>query len=223
MKRAVSTLLLFILISADSVSQPTLDTINACLKLKPRLFAKVDTRNSFIENSRAQIIGIKGGIHYGKRLYFGVGYNQLYNSAPAFNKEVYYTGAGNKTDSVTAKLQMWYISIHGEYVFHQAGRWKLSMPLQFGIGKTDYKYFLFGIKRRREENINLIYEPAVSVEYKLTRWFGLGADIGYRFMMSGDRKLLSHFTSPTYSFHLQLYYSELLKSMFPKKEWTKKL
>src|SRR5689334_1701045 len=117
MKRKL--IILFItLLSFHSYSQPTLDTINSLLKGKPHVFARVDTRNSFIENSRAQSLGLKVVIHYGKRLYFGLGYNQLFHSAPTFNKQVYYTNTGNWTDSTEAKLKLWYISAHAEYVFH---------------------------------------------------------------------------------------------------------
>lgn len=152
-----------------------------------------------------------------------MGYNQLYRSAPTFNKYIRYTNAANRPDSVVAKLKLWYISAHAEYIFHRTGKWRLSMPLQFGLGKTYYKYTLAGRKNKRGENVNFIYEPAVAIEYKLIKWLGLGADIGFRFMISDDRKLINNFTSPTYAFRLQIYYSELLRLVFPKKEWVKKL
>lgn len=213
----------FILVVSATIAQPTLDTIKFCLQQKPHLFAKLDTRNSFIENSRAKIVGFKFGLNYGKRLRLGIGYNQLFGKSPTFNKQIYFQNATNLYDSVTAQLRLYYISAHAEYIFYQAGHWRLSMPLEFGIGKTYYKYNLFGKNKQREEHLNFIYEPAVSIEYKFVKWMGIGADVGYRFMITNDKKLNQNFTSPTYAFKLLIYYSELGKVLFPKSKWATKI
>jgi len=214
---------IFLLFASATIAQPTLDTIKNCLKQKPHLFAKIDSRNSFIENSRAKIVGFKAGLNYGKRLHLGVGYNQLFGNSPAFNKEIYYQNSNNLRDSVTAKLRLGYISIHAEYIFYQVGHWQLSMPLEFGIGKTYYKYKLNGKNKLIEENYNFLYEPAISIEYKIIKWIGVGADVGYRFMITNDRKLNANFTSPTYAFKLLIYYSELGKALFPKSKWVQRI
>ena len=147
----------------SSSAQPTIDTLKYCLKQRPHLFAKLDTRNSFISNSRAKIFGIKAGLRYGKRLSFGIGYNQLYPPAKNFDTQVYYSDQYNLTQSVTANLKLFYFSAHMEYVFYQTKHWELSMPLQVGLGQTYYRYKLNGLNRKIEENINFIYEPSVSV------------------------------------------------------------
>ncbi len=187
-----------------------------CLKQKPHLFLKLDSRNSFIYNSRVKIFGIKGGVSYGKRLSFGIGYNQLQPPSHNFNRQVYYTNQDNVRDSVTSTLSMFYVSAHVEYIFYQSKHWELSMPLQIGLGQTYYKYELYGKRRTKDANLNFIYEPAVSIEYKFVKWVGVGADAGFRFMVTGDRKLNQKFNSPTYSFKLLIYYSEIYKSLFPK-------
>jgi len=212
----------FLFIISFSKAQPTLDTIADCLKQKPQPFLKFDTRNSFISNSRAKIFGFKAGISYGKRVSFGLGYNQLYPPANNFNKVVYINDGALLKDSVTAKLNMFYISGCFEYVFHQTKHWHFSMPLQIGVGKTNYKYTYLENKFRIEDNFNFIYEPAVSVEYKPIKWVGVGADIGYRFMITSSRKLNEKFNSPTYAFKILIYYSEIYKSLFPNTKLAQK-
>ncbi len=199
-----------------SKAQPTLDTLKQCLQAKPHLFAKLDTRNSFIENSRAKIFGIKAGLNYNSRLYFGIGYNQLYPPADKFDEKIYFKTEKNITDSAVAALKLFYISIHVEYVFYQTKHWQLSMPLQMGIGETYYKYKYLDENKKIEENINFVYEPAISVEYKFLKYFGIGAEVGYRFMIANNRKLNEKFTSPIYAFSLFIYYSEIYKSLFKK-------
>jgi hypothetical protein len=209
-------LILFFLCLAFSIqAQPTLDTIKDCLKQKPQLFAKLDGRNSFIENSRAKIFGVKLGVTYGKRLSFGLGYNQLISQSNGFDKKIYFYDSWNEPYPVVAHLHMYYVSAHAEYAFYQTKHWELSMTLQLGIGKSYYTYLFLGQKHKTDEAFNFIYEPAISIEYKFVKWVGVGADLGYRFMITSDKHLNKSFTSPTYAFKLLIYYSEIFKSLFP--------
>ncbi len=95
------------------------------------------------------------------------------------------------------------------------------MPLQIGVGQTYYKYKLLGETKKIEKNVNFIYEPCVSIEYKYLKWIGVGADVGFRFMVTKDKKLNQNFNSPTYAFKLLIYYNEIFKSLFPKSKYSK--
>lgn len=210
--------IIFLLLHAGILlrAQPTLDTIQKCLKQKPQLFAKLDGRNSFIENSRAKIFGAKLGIIYGKRLSFGLGYNQLYTQKNGFDNTIYLQNKDGSLYPVIARLHMWYISAYTEYVFYTNKHWQLSMPLQIGVGKSYYTHMILDKKIKTVDAFNFIYEPAVSVEYKIVKWVGIGADVGYRFMITSDKHLNKNFTSPTYAFKVLIYYGEIVKSLFPK-------
>jgi hypothetical protein len=218
------SILIFFLLSIHQLyGQPTLDTIRTCLTERPQLFAKLDGRNSFIENSRAKIFGIKAGITYGKRLQFGIGYNQMYPPAAGFDKPMYFYNSFGESYTVLAHLKMYYFSAYAEYVFYQTKHWELSMPLQVGVGKSYYRYTYAGIKHKTDELFNFIYEPAIAIEYKFVKWIGVGADIGFRFMVTSDKHLNKNFTSPTYAFKFLIYYSEIYKSLFPKSKWAEKM
>jgi hypothetical protein len=219
-KKFITVLLLTLVITTKA--QPTLDTIKDCLKQKPQLFAKLDGRNSFIENSRARIFGFKLGVSYGKRVHFGLGYNQLFPNSDAFDKKIYVFNF-SELFPINANLHMYYISAHAEYTFYTTKHWELSMPLQFGVGKSYYTYDFLGARFRTEQAFNFIYEPAISIEYKIVKWVGVGADLGYRFMVTRDKHLNSNFTSPTYAFKLLIYYGEIFKSLFPKSKLAGKL
>lgn len=205
-------LVLFCCCVFEIKAQPTLDTIRGCLKQKPQIFGKLDSRNSFISNSQAKILGIKLGLNYANRLHFGIGYNQLYRPANDFDKQVFVTNSTNIIDSLTAKLRLYYFSTHLEYTYYQNQHWQLSIPLQFGFGKTYYQYNLFGKKKEFESTPVFIYEPAVSIEYKFVKWAGIGADVGFRFIVTDYRRLNQKFNSPTYAFKLLVYYNEIYKS-----------
>ncbi|HRG52015.1 MAG TPA: hypothetical protein PLL00_04200 [Bacteroidia bacterium] len=209
-----------------TIAQPALDTIQWCIKQKPHIFGKLDTRNSFIYNSRIKIFGMKAGVSYGKRLFIGLGYNQIYpntKAAKSFDKQIYIPTEMNTMDSVTAKLQLFYFSAQIEYIYYRTKHWQLSMPLQIGIGQTSYKYEWLGKRRYNEKYACLIYEPAVSVEYRFVKWIGVGADVGFRFMLTESKALNNKFNSPTYAFKLLIYYSEIFKSLFPNSKLSEKL
>lgn len=204
-------------------AQPTLDTIRFCLTQKPHLFGKLDSRNSFIDNSLVNVFGIKAGIRYYKRLSFGIGYYQLYNPPGNFQENVYYINSFGKPYFIQKGLKMFYFAASVEYTFYQSKHWELRMPLQIGVGKTFYQYTEGGIKHKTNESGNFIYEPTISVDYKIVKWVGLSAGFGYRFMITANRKLNKQFNSPIVSFGIAIYYSEIVKSLFPKSKLAKKM
>jgi hypothetical protein len=209
----IHLLIFFCSITIAAKAQPTFDTIKDCLKHKPHVFGKLDSRNSFIDNSRAKIFGIKIGLDFNERLQFGVGYNQLYSKATNFEKTVFFTNKNNVSDSSLASLHLYYFSACMEYVYYQNKKWELSIPLQFGIGQTYYQYSDLGEIKIIERGRIFIYEPAVAVEYKITRWFGIGAGIGFRFMVTDYKHLNDKFNSPTYAFKTLIYFDEIWDSV----------
>ncbi|MEO6901651.1 MAG: hypothetical protein ABI315_00690 [Bacteroidia bacterium] len=222
-QKLILFLILLNLLQLKTIAQPTIDTMKWCLQQKPHLFGKIDTRQSFIYNNRVKIIGIKGGLNYGKRLQFGLGYNQLYSPSKKLDKQLYFFDTNGTKDSITSKLKLFYFSIHTEYIFYKNNHWQLSMPLQLGVGDTYYKYQLFNKKQKTNQFIVFIYEPAISIEYKIVKWAGVGADIGFRLMATKQKEINQQFNSPTYAFKFLIYYDEILKILFPNNKWQKKL
>ena len=216
-KNTFTVLLCFLTITIAIKAQPAMDTMKYSLKQKPQIYFSFDSRNSFIDNRRAKIFGFLAGVNYNNRLYFALGYNQLYPPTTNFDEYYYYVNKENKKDSVTEKLKLFYISASAEFVFYTSKHWSLSMPLQIGFGDAYYKYNLNGENIKLDESFNFVYEPAVAVQYKFCKYFGVGADIGYRFMVTPERKLNQKFTSPIYAFSTIIYYYEVYKYFFKKK------
>lgn len=214
-------ILSFLLYNIRSEAQPTLDTIRICLQHKPHPFLKLDTRNSFIDNDLVNIFGIKGGLSYYKRLNFGLGYYQLYNPPGSLKEDVHYVSSLGNHYTVSKGLKMYYISANVEYSFYESKHWELTLPLQVGLGKTYYQYTAEGVKYRSNKNFNFIYEPTISVDYKIIRWVGLNAAFGYRFMLAQTHRLNKQFNSPIVAFGISIYYSEIFKALFPDSRLTK--
>jgi hypothetical protein len=214
-------ILLFCVSSARS--QSTLDTIKSCLKQRPKPFGKLDCRNSFIDNNSVNIFGAIAGINYGKRLSFGIGYNQLYNPPKSFNQDIEYISALGKPYFVSSGLRFYYFSAAIEYSFYHTKKWEISMPLQIGFGRTYYQNEINNVQTKVEKRSSFIYEPTISVDYKIVKWVGIGADFGYRFFVTDNVKLNRELNSPIVTLGILIYYSEIFKSLFPKSALSKKL
>ena len=132
--------IVFIHCTLVTQSQPAFDTIKSCLKQKPHPFIKLDSRNSFISNSRAKITGCKLGLDYANRLQFGVGFNLLRPSPDYFDQKIDYINSAGLATSAKGSLKLWYLSAHTEYAYYKTPKWRLSILLQLGGGKTYYQY-----------------------------------------------------------------------------------
>ena len=210
--------IVFILLSF-LVKAQFLDTLKSLTHKKPSIDARLETRNSFFENRRAKVTGVRLGVIFQKKLRIGVGYSWL--SSDVVEKKSVINGFG-QNDSISNYLKFGYIAFYTDFVFYKTKRWQVSVPLQWGAGLTWYKYN-DGIKdKSSSKNYLLLYEPGISVQFKLLRWVGLGTDIAYRFTLQNDRSLSNKLNSPTYAFKFLIWFDQLYYLGFPKSKITKK-
>lgn len=186
----------------------TADSIGSILNSPGRFFLKFDTKNSFITNTRADIWGVKTGIQFARKIKTGIGYSWLHTK---LEKNIIIT-----PDTVSALLTFNYPELYFEYVFYSTRRWEFSIPLQLAAGNSFYRYSLNGSKFVQDKHIMMLYEPAVSLQYKIVRWFGIGGDIGYRLVLVRNKAIPENFNSPLYSFKALIYYDELYEMIFKK-------
>jgi len=222
LKLFTSFLVLFLIVNAVN-AQPTLDSIKQELKHKPHPFATLNSRNSFVDNSIVNVFGVIAGIKYGEKLRLGIGYNQLYNPPKKLNQNVEYINELGKPYIIEKGLKFYYVSAAIEYVFYKSKHWEVGMPLQIGFGESYYQHTKNGEKIITNRNLNFIYEPAISVEYRVFKWVGVGADFGYRFMLANTKILNQQLNSPIITIDLMIYYREIFKSLFPKSKLAKKI
>ena len=117
-----------------------------------------------------------------------------------------------------ANLQLMYFSVWAEYVYYKNHQWQLSIPFQIGMGRAYYKYNVNNEIKTADENLIFVYEPAVSIEYKIIKWLGIGTDIGFRFIATNYKQLNEKLNSPTYAFKLLIYYNEIYNYLKKKNE-----
>jgi hypothetical protein len=205
---------LFLLLNSFSVNAQWSDTLKEILHGKMFPTASLDGRNSFISSQRAAIWGIKAGVEFAGKLQIGIGYNKHVKN---LEKEIYFRNVFGMPDSAVGTLRLSYVSIYTRYVYYKTAHWKFSiMPVQLGLGNSKYKYDYFSAERIVDKKVVVLYEPSISISYKIIPWFGVGADLGYRIMLRGNPAIAENFNSPIYSFYMIIYWGELYKMAFPK-------
>ncbi|MDD5774240.1 MAG: hypothetical protein PHX78_12335 [bacterium] len=191
------------------------DSIGEAIKSKPKFSIRLDNRYSFTATSPSRITGFKVGAEFNDKFRVGGGYNQL-NSR--LTRPVYIDSSGVIIDTVISGLKMSYMSYFIEYVFFKNKRWEFSIPIQIGIGNTHYEYHYRDAKFKNNWSVIINYEASISGQYKILKWFGIGAGLGYQLMLKDNPAIKENFNTPIYSLKLKIFLGDIYRSVFPKRK-----
>ncbi len=185
--------------------------IKEALSKRPILDLRSDSRHSFINQSGVSIFGVKGGIEYNRKLRFGLGFNIL---ATRLNSTIEYDYEGVIQSTNDARLVFYHVSPYAEYVFYKKERWEISIPVQFGIGTSYYTYKTESGQRFSDNRkFILTYEPAITAQYKILKYFGPGFGVGYRLMIVDNDAIDESFNSPVYIFRFKVFFGEIYRDL----------
>jgi hypothetical protein len=181
-----------------------------------------DSYYSFIGNRGADVWGFKAGIEWNQKWRLAAGYNRI-QSDIIENKvlpqdELQYA----KNDTVKAQLYLRYFPLMAEYVFYTKDPWQLSAPLCLGYGKSYFQYFDKNEDRRQIfKHGVLVSDIGINAQYKIIKWVGVGAGVGYRIMLVNNPEIDTKFNSPIFSIRVKLFLGEIVKSLFPESKLSK--
>lgn len=192
-----------------------MDSIPSILKGKKSIDARLESRYSFIGGQVAGINGVRLGVTFSRKIKFGGGVSWL-SSDPSFQV--------TRQDGISREfLKFGYLCIYTDFVFHKTKRWQLSVPLQAGAGLVWMQQRRsFYMKGANEKFFFALYEPGITVQFKVFRWFGLGNDIAYRFVGKNNRYIPQRLSSPTYSFKLLFWPDQLFYELLPEHPLTQR-
>lgn len=187
------------------------DSANADVSSK-KIFFSVDYRNSFITSSDAHVIGFRTGLELNNKFRLGVGYHYL--SSEIVDSIIALNFITNVNTFTTAQVRLRYGSISAEYVLYSRELWQLTAPLILGFGQSAFvpPANYYGIS---EKHFTIFVEPAITFQYNIIPFIGIGTGIGYRFMPAGDSSLRSTFETPLYDFRIKILIDEVLDALFP--------
>ena len=175
------------------------DSIQQSFQYKPKFLLKFDKRNSFITNQYAKINGVKVGLSYNNTSKVGLGYHWM-------NKRLVKVNLPNRD---SAHLKFGYGIGFFEYAFFQNKHWIAEIPIQIGVGSASYND-----KTTNSILANtwmFIYEPAMTIEYRFLKYFGIGGGVGFRLVAKYNKEVKEKFTAPEYIFRFKIYFSDIYK------------
>jgi len=207
LKRILLLLTLVLFLSINQGKSQILDSIKIALKAKPKFNIKGDNRNSFISTRRARINGVKIMLEYNNRFNYGIGYNFLSSD---INKTLY--NVYNQGDTINSKLKMRYIGFFAEYTFYNEKKYQMSIPIQLGLGYSNYEYSNKILYRRPI----VIYETSLQGHYKIIPWVGIGLGAGYRIMLLNNKNIDFKLNSPFYVFKILIFFGDIYHDLFKK-------
>lgn len=183
-----------------------LDSLALFSQAPPRFVAKLDTRGSFISNSNVRVLGVKAGLEHAGRLQYGLGYSLLAS-------EVEQPRTVDGQAAVPVRLRLGYIAPYVEYAFYSRGPWEARIPVQLGFGQGSLVYTgLDGRRRTMVRSFLLIYEPAMTIQYRFLRYFGAQGGWGYRLMLVRT-ELDEALTAPIYILGLKVFVGDLWRDL----------
>jgi hypothetical protein len=215
-------LLIVFLISCLKHKAQYLDTMHAVFNHKSSIDARLESRNSFINNELISVTGVRLGVAFQRKLRIGGGFSWLKSEVKKL--DISKSDNGVPLDTTVRFLKFGYLCYYIDFVFYKTKRWQLSVPIQAGTGVS---WFQENSKIRpqfgnRTNYLLVLYEPGITAQFKITRWLGLGADVAYRFTLKNNKYVGEKLNSPTYAFKLLFWCDQLYYVLFPESKITKR-
>ncbi len=216
MKNKVLIIFLFV---SFCIKGQFLDTFKVFLRSRPSVDARLESRYSFMNNSLIKVSGVRLGLSFRRKLRVGIGYSWL--NTPVYDKKIVVDGLGNPR-MVTSLFKFGYICYYADFVFHKTKRWQLSVPIQLGTGMYWTRYDDGKTITNSKKRLLLFYEPGITVQYKITRWCGLGLDVCARLALRNTNYVSNHLNSFVLAPKLLIWFDQIFYLAAPKNKFTKK-
>lgn len=221
-------LLIFILFSISQVTKAQLiDSLNYFLHTNYSIDARLCSKLSLIDHQLTKVSGFRAGVVFKRKLRLGGGVDWLKTDygrgMNLLGIEPVTKNFVNEQNQVIKKYyKLIYFCFYADFVFHKTKHWQLSVPIQIGTGVSwfnENKSYSFG--NPEAKRFLFLYEPGITVQYKLTKWLGGGIDVCYRFSPQNAKRSNMPLNSPSYAFKLVFLLDQLYFDLFPETEISK--
>lgn len=214
-------LLIACLLSSGLLAKAQLiDSLREAFRHKYSIDARLESRNSFIDNQLISVSGVRLGLAFQRKFRLGLGVSWLKSDFKSTSSVIDPMG---KPETIISYLKFVYLCYYVDFVFYKTKRWQLSVPIQAGTGSSWFQPKAnYNVKTDTRKYFLLLYEPGITAQFKLTRWAGLGADVAYRFTLKNNKKISEKLNSPTYSFKILIWFDQLFYELFPKSQISKR-
>lgn len=178
-----------------------------------KLLFSFDSRNSFILNQQAKMLGFRVGVEMFDKYRTGFGFYGLRDHID-LPQEI------RRYDTLNQALRFTYSTLFFEYVIYEDFKWEASASFPFGRGKgmVDTLSSRYNIPGERVSGDVNVIAPSAGGHYKLFYWLGVGGGLGYRFVVAPERNIRRSLSSPFYVIKVKLFLGGIYKSIFKSEE-----
>lgn len=208
--------LLFLLLNGLIYSQTEMEEVKEKEHESKFLFS-FDTRKSRVFDQKVAFYGLKLGVNIDNKHRFGMGFYGLKNPVRQANIPIDYNRYPDATD--TNQIEFNYISFFYERVWLANKRWELSTPFHIGPGSLTASYKdTSGLFKPYFKGGSWLIEVSGVAQYKVFRWFAIGAGIGQRWILNKDVAARKALNGPVRILQFKILLGEIYKMTFKRKE-----
>lgn len=180
--------------------------VKKSLATKPKFEFKFDSRFSFLRNTNVKTTGVKIGLTFNKKVNVGLGLNNMFVNAKSEIIE--------QVDTIPVSLNYFYFSPYFEYVYFSSKKWEFNLSTQVGIGTANYSFTDINHNKQTKSRTTILsYEPALLIDYKIVKWFGIGMGVGYRVVFYKNGAVKEDFSSAVYVVKLKVYLGAIVRTI----------
>lgn len=167
-------------------------------------------RYSLVEGKPNRISGVYGGAAYGERHKAWLGVYWMNTPVTELFDDPNRPHLGYIT---RMEGKMRYTSLAYEYAFLIKGNWKLSAPVQLGLGKVRESYISLADKKvfQVKKTTVLPLEFGVNAQYLFFDWLGVKAGLGTRIAIGND--LAGTYSGPFSTVGVLFYFGPLYRKL----------
>ena len=174
---------------------------------RTRFVALYDSRYSIINHKLTTINGLKAGVEFKNRFRTGAAIYFLSTGVPT--RQPIPDNASNDAD---AEIRFRYLAGYAEYVLLEKPRWELAANLQLGLGSVYVHYETEdGDFDKTPRKFLGVVEPTAVAQFKVFRWAGVGAGVGWRQPVFIPGTVQKELNGPVFYARVKLFLGDLVK------------
>jgi hypothetical protein len=206
---------LFICFSYSAKSQ--IDTLivhpELSLKQKPTFALATDIRETLVRNSAITIYGGLVGLNFKNNNLYSIGYYTLSNASKVNIKARNRIQSQSQIAPVTDDVFLWFLSAGYTRAIYDKRFIRIELPLELGFGEgSDGQYDADGKLLRLNNSSFFPLQGGVSTIFKVTRWFGIHLQGGYR-QLIGKSFFQKEYSGIYYTYGITVNFGNIYKDL----------
>ncbi len=187
------------------------------LNEKPQLIGGLSGKYSLVKGKPNKITGLYLGGEFDKRAKAWAGIYWMRDPIEDWIRDERFLAANTPVYKYKTEGRMTYLSVGLETRILHGEKWKVSVPVQVGIGRVKEKWYYVpsGSLYKKEQIALLPIEAGVNAEYMIIEWLGLGAGLGTRLTIG--KETIARYSGPYANLGIVVLLGVLYKKL--PKEW----